>query len=248
MSSRDGRVGAEGSIYRRMNLRQIDELCFASVLLVGKSEEQLVASLRGELSDPSELVVVRDEVELKEVARRLPCASFFAVGTGTGAGLDALRVLRVAGRAWPSIPRLWFDRQARPALPSARPPELVGVELWQRPYFDDCSNLSAHLAEACRLGLSGRRLQLAAGRAFSDLYDLPPKASLVCTAVALRCSEDRWSDFVGDGDPRQLNRYLSNSVYRRVGVNNRYDLVRKVMAFQQDWLLGSPSPARPAAS
>jgi hypothetical protein len=218
--------------------RKVEELRISAVMCVGPQDASLVDAVRGELPDPMELVVVRSELELHEVQRELSAASFFALGTGTGVWVDAPKVLGSVESAWPSVPRLWFDRQARPVLPSPLPPELTGVQLWEQPFYADHGDLVDRLVVECEKGLAERMAQVASARAFATRYRLPKKGRMICTAIALRIPEARWGPFVGYDDSRQLNRYLSRNLYGRLNVKSRADLVREILVFQHLYLAG----------
>jgi hypothetical protein len=215
--------------------RTVEDLRFSAVLCVGERDDGLVDAVRDKLPDPGQLVVVRSELELHEAQRDMSAASFFGLGTGTSPDVHALKMLQCVRAAWPSTPRLWFDRQAIPALPSPVPPDLLGVQLWERPYYEDRSALVDRLVVECEKGLAERMAQVASARAFAEHYGLPPKAMMLCIAIALRIPEARWAPFV-EQNSDQLTRYLSRSVYGRLGLRSRPDLVRELLDFQQQWL------------
>lgn len=206
----------------------------AAILCVGRSDGGLVDLVRARLGGASRLVVVRDLPALEEAMRTVTTATVVAVGAG--ADLKPAEALDLAGRAWPCAPRIFFGRHAAPTLPPTAAPELEGVDLWTTPYFDDVRRLADALVTCFEQGVAVRLAQIAAGRAFAAQYRLGPLAAKLVTLIALRLPESTWGDHLGKDSSRKMRRFLHSSVYAKVPVRCRPDLVTRVLDFEREWL------------
>lgn len=176
------------------------------------------------------MLIVPDREALSAAMRSIVCACLVAISSRPR--VDPVRDLVRSAKLWPMARLVWFERYARPVVPSGAEARVPLGTLLIGPFHDDLEGALAVLIQEIERALEQRARQARLGHRFAQDHRLPPLAARLIVGVAMGVPEPRWADLL-DQESEQHRSYRSRTVYARLQVNNVAELQSLVWAFER---------------